>query len=110
MFALINIVNGNLDEKSLTTFLCETASIINNRPLSADDLSDLSNFLPISPSNFLTMKPSIVLAPHGYFSEDNLYSRKRWRRVQHLSSQFWLKYRTEYLQKVEKSRQSLVQI
>ena len=61
MSALINSANGNLDEESLITFLCEVASLISK------------NFSPISPSNFLTMKPSIVLAPPGKFSDDDLY-------------------------------------
>ena len=103
MCALLKGVNP-LDEECLTTLLCEAACIINSRPLSADNLSDPCNFLPISPNNFLTMKPSIVLAPPGEFKQDDLYSKKRWRHVQYLANQFWLKWRREYLQNIQLRR------
>ena len=76
MCALLKGVNP-LDEKCLNTLLCEAACIINSRPLSADNLSDPCNFLPISPNNFLIMKPSVVLAPPGEFKKDDLHSKIR---------------------------------
>ena len=57
--------------------------------------------MPIFPSNFLTMKPSIVMSPPGNFTKDDIYSSKRWRRVQYISNQFWLKWRSEYLQNIQ---------
>ena len=57
--------------------------------------------MPISHSNFLTMKPSIVMSPLGNFTNADIYSRKRWRKVQYLSNQFWLKWQSEYLQNIQ---------
>ena len=101
MAALLSTVGSQLDDECLHTFLGEAAAIINSRPLSVDNLADPDNFMPISPSNVLTMKPSIVMSPPGNFTKDDIYSRKRWRRVQYLSNQFWLKWRSEYLQNIQ---------
>ena len=101
MAALLSTVGSQLDDECLHTFLCEAAAIINSRPLSVDNLADPDNCMPISPSNFLTMKPSIVMSPPGNFTKDYIYSRKRWRGVQYLSNQFWLKWRSEYLQNIQ---------
>ena len=65
MATLLSTVGSQLDDECLHTFLCEATAIINSRPLSVDKLSDPYKFMPISPSNFLTMKPSIVMSPPG---------------------------------------------
>ena len=44
------------------------------------------------------MKAKVVLPPHGVFQGDGVYSRKRWRVVQHLANSFWSRWRKEYLQ------------
>lgn len=49
------------------------------------------------PNHFLTMKSSVPLPPPGKFIKMDLYARKRWRRVQYLSEQFWGRWRKEYL-------------
>ena len=79
---------SQLDDDCLHTFICEAAAIINSRPLSVDNLADPANCMPISPSNFLTMKPSIFMSLPGNFTNDDIYSRKGWRRVQYLSNPF----------------------
>ena len=43
------------------------------------------------------MKPKLLLPPPGRFLESDQYARKRWRRVQFLSDQFWKRWRKEYL-------------
>ena len=47
------------------------------------------------------MKSNVVLAPPGEFQRADLYSRKRWRRVQYSVNQFWLRWRKEYLQSLQ---------
>ena len=44
------------------------------------------------------MKPSIVLPPPGEFPREDLYSKRRYRRCQYLGNQFWIRWRSEYLQ------------
>ena len=92
MAALLSTERSQLDDGCLHTCLCEAA---------VDNLADPDNCMPISPSNFLTMKPSIVMSPPGNFTKDDIYSRKRWRRVHYISTQFWLKWRSEYLHNIQ---------
>lgn len=51
----------------------------------------------MTPNHLLTMKTSVPLPPPGKFVREDLYARKRWRRVQYLSEQFWGRWRKEYL-------------
>lgn len=43
------------------------------------------------------MKSSIIESPPGRFVREDLYLRKRWKRVQFLSNEFWNRWRKEYL-------------
>ena len=90
--------NGTqLDDESLRTYLCECEAIINSRPLTVNNLSDPDSLEPLTPSHLLTLKTRVVLSPPGMFSTPDLYTRKRWRRVQHLANEFWCRWRKEFL-------------
>ena len=43
------------------------------------------------------MKSSVVLPPPGDFKQPDLYSRRRWRRIQHIAEEFWCRWRKEFL-------------
>ena len=43
------------------------------------------------------MKSKVLLSPPGVFDRTDLHFRKRWRRVQHLCNEFWVRWRKEYL-------------
>ena len=89
--------NGHiLNDESLHTLLLEAEAIVNSRPLTVENVNDPDS-APLSPSQLLTMKAKIVLPPPGVFQKEDLYSRKRWRRVQHLSNEFWQRWRKEFL-------------
>ena len=90
-----------LDDESLRTFMCETAAIVNSRPLSVQDLNDPMSLEPLSPNHLLTMKSKVILPPPGQFQRPDLYCRKRWRRVQYLANEFWSRWRKEYLQNLQ---------
>ena len=88
---------GNrLDDESLQTLMCEVESIINSRPLTVIS-SDVKDPYPLSPNQILTMKTSIVLPPPGKFQRNDVYMRRRWRRVQYLCNLFWSRWKREYL-------------
>jgi hypothetical protein len=89
--------NGEqLDDESFRTMLCEVEAIVNSRPLTFPS-TDPNNLNPISPSDILTMKTKIILPPPGVFQREDLYARRRWRRVQYLANLFWTRWKKEYL-------------
>ena len=102
--ALLQKHGRQLDDESLRTLMVETEAIVNSRPLTTDDLADPSSAGALTPNHLLTMKSSVVLAPPGNFQEADVYSRKRWRRVQHLADEFWHRWKGSVLQSL-RSRQ-----
>ena len=48
------------------------------------------------------MKSEILLPPPGEFQQPDLYSRKRWHRVQYLANQFWFRWKREFLQNLQR--------
>ena len=94
---ILNDYKGRLDTSSLRTFLYEAMAIINSRPLTYQCLNDPNSLEPLTPNHLLTMKSKTLLPPPGSFVKEEVYARKRWRRVQFLAEQFWSRWRKEYL-------------
>ncbi|KAL7857336.1 hypothetical protein SRHO_G00162350 [Serrasalmus rhombeus] len=95
--SILDQSSNRLDTSSLRTYFYEVMAIINSRPLTAHLLNDPMGPQPLSPNHILTMKSSIILPPPGKFEREDLYLRKRWRKVQHLANEFWSRWRKEYL-------------
>ena len=95
LVSLLKTHGRSLDDESLTTLLIETEAIVNSRPLTTETLGDVTSVQPISPTNLLTMKSKVVLPPPGNFVKNDMYCRKRWRRVQHIANEFWNRWRKE---------------
>ena len=94
--------HGNqLDDESLRTLMIEAEAIVNSRPLTTDDLTDPDSQDVFTPNHLLTMKSSIILTPPGNFQRADVYSKKRWRRVQQLADEFWQRWRKSYLQSLQ---------
>lgn len=87
----------------MNTFLIEAESIVNSRPLTMETINDHDS-VPITPMMLLTTKNQVVLPPPGNFESESMYSKKQWKRVQHLANEFWLRWKKEYLQSLQ-SRQ-----
>ena len=47
------------------------------------------------------MKSKVILPPPGKFMVGDLYSRKHWRRVQHLTNEFWCRWKKEFLHSMQ---------
>ncbi|XP_030849893.1 uncharacterized protein LOC115927770 [Strongylocentrotus purpuratus] len=90
-----------LNDESLRTLMYEAAAIVNSRPLTVTDLNDPTYLAPLTPNHLITMKSKVLLPPPGNFQDADLYSRKRWRRVQHLINEFWDRWRKEFLQNLQ---------
>ena len=95
--ALFSNHGSQLGDESLVTFMTEAEAIANCRPLTVDDLTSPEFLQPLSPSQLLTLKSSVVLPPPGSFQWADLYSKKRWRRVQYLANEFWVNWKIGYL-------------
>ena len=81
--------------------MVEAEAIVNSRPLTTDDLTDPDSLDVLTPNHLLTMKSSVILAPPGNFQGADVYSKKRWRRVQQLADEFWQRWRKSYLQSLQ---------
>ena len=102
--ALLYDHGRQLDDESLQTLMVEAESIVNSRPLTTDETTCKETPDPLTPNHLLTQKSHVVLPPPGVFQWADLYSRKRWRRVQHLADEFWQRWPKSYLQSLQ-SRQ-----
>ena len=95
--SLLHTHGRSLNDESLRTLLAETEAIVNSRPLTVDTLGDVQSKQPICPSNILTMKSKVVLPPPSHFVKADEYRRKRWRCIQHIANEFWVRWRKEFL-------------
>ena len=78
---------SQLDDEALRTLMTE-ADVICSRPLTVENLSDHESPDPLTLNHLLTSKTEVVLPPPGCFERLDLYSRKRWCRLQFLANQF----------------------
>ncbi|KAL6490035.1 hypothetical protein MHYP_G00003800 [Metynnis hypsauchen] len=91
---------GRLNDASLRTFFYEAMAVVNSRPLTVDNLNNPNSLMPLTPNHLITMKSATALPPPGKFEREDLYGRKRWRQVQHLTEQFWSRWKREYLHNI----------
>ena len=92
---------SQLDDESLRTLMIEVEAIVNSCPIATDDLTDPDSLDVLTPNHLLTMKSSVILSPPGNFQRADVYSRKRWRRVQQLTDEFWQRWKKGYLQSLQ---------
>jgi len=101
MRSVLNALLGSsghlLDDDAFRTFMSEAAHIVNSRPLTVTSLNDPTSLQPLTPNHLLMMKSNVVLPPPGVFKDAEVYSRKRWKRVQCLLDSFWNRWKKEVL-------------
>jgi hypothetical protein len=95
---LLGKCGAQLDDESLRTLMYEAMAIINSRPITVESIEDPTSIEPLTPNHLLHMKTDIVLPPPGEFQREDIYVRRRWRRVQHMLNEFWKRWQSEYLQ------------
>ena len=71
-------------------------------PLTVENLSDPLAPETLTPNHLLTLKTQVVLPPPGKFESPDQYSRKRWRRIQYIANQLWLRWQKEYCALLQK--------
>ena len=97
---LLEIGAQRLTHELLTTLMAEVTAIVNARPI-ATIPSDDDEPQPLTPSMLLTQKTRPLRPLPGHFIAQDVYARRRWRRVQYLADQFWTRWRREYLQSLQ---------
>ena len=98
---LLEECGSQLNDESFRTLMKEVQAIVNSRPLSLNDMSSPDSAEPLTPNHLLTMKSKVLMPPPGVFVREDIYLRKRWRRVQHLANVFWERWRKEFLQTLQ---------
>ncbi|KAK3752086.1 hypothetical protein QZH41_016992 [Actinostola sp. cb2023] len=96
----VELGREQLTHELLVTLMAEVTAIVNARPIAAIP-SDTDDPLSLSPSMLLTMKTRPLGPAPGHFIPTDLYARRRWRRVQYLADQFWIRWKREYLQNLQ---------
>jgi len=100
--ALLEKNGQQMKDEALRTFMCEAEAVVNSRPLTTESITSPGSAEALTPNHFLTLKTKVVLPPPGVFTSADLYSRKWWRRVQHLTNEFWCRWRKEFLLSLQK--------
>ena len=84
--SLLKTHGTNLNDESLHTLLIEVEAIANSRLL-----------IPLSSICLLTLNSIVVMPPLAVFTAPDIYCLKHWRRVQHISNEFWNRWGKEAL-------------
>ena len=95
--SLLQTHGDSLDEETFQTLMAEKEAVINSRPLTVETINEDQGFKPLSPNNLLTTRSKVVMPPLEVFQRLDLYCRQRWRRVQHITNEFWCRWRKEFV-------------
>ena len=97
LVSLLRTHGSSLNDEALNNLMIEVEAIVNSSSLAIENIADGASEDAISPSNLLTMKWKFVMPSPGSFGTPDLYSRRRWRRIQHIANEFWSRWRKLFL-------------
>ena len=86
----------------LYTVFTEAERIANSRPLTRNPVN-VNDDEPLTPNHFLNVRPAMNLPPE-IISENDRYSRKKWRQAQLLANHYWKRWLREYLPSLQERR------
>lgn len=107
---ILEISPRKLSRDELHTFLQEAVAIINNTPM-WEISNDVNDPYPLTPASLLTLKDNPNPPPLDTFSKQDIlaYGRRRHRRIQYLTDQFWNRWRNEYIHDLQPRRKWLTE-
>ncbi|XP_053618244.1 uncharacterized protein LOC128679812 [Plodia interpunctella] len=97
---LRRILNMNLTFEEMTTTLCQIEACLNSRPLCPIDDSDAENLDVLTPGHFLVGEAPMNV-PDPDLKDVNWNRLSRWQHSQRLVQNFWRKWQTEYLSRLQ---------
>ena len=87
--------DAEITDEELHTAICGAEGLLNSRPITYVSSSP-DDMVPLTPSHFLVGNLGGQFAPE-VSSNEAFNPKKRWRRIQQLISQFWKRWRKEFL-------------
>ena len=63
----------SINDESLRTLLAEVEEIINSRPITCDNIGDVSSIVSLNPMQLLNMKTNVFMPPPGIFQKEHMY-------------------------------------
>ena len=94
--SLFRTHGSSLNDEGLITLMIEVEVLVSSRPLTIETIADGTNEDAISHSDLLTMKSKVGMPSPGSFGTPDHYSRRRWRRTQHIVNKFWSRWRKKF--------------
>lgn len=89
----------NLTLEELTTILCQIEACLNSRPLCPIS-TDPESLEILTPGHFLTGGP-LLLVPECDLGRQHINRLTRWQLVQRIQQEFWTKWSSEYLARLQ---------
>ena len=87
--------------KQLTTLLTVAESILNSRPLERLDSLPTDGNPVLTPAHFLVGRPLLSPAPRSTGQQPHIANPHRWRLLNHLKEELWLKWQSSYLKSLQ---------
>lgn len=99
-YHLRRILTGSLTFEEMTTTLCEIEACLNSRPLTPIDSTDPDSLEPLTPGHFLIGEAPVNI-PTPDLSSINFNRLNRWQITQKMVRDFWHRWQTEYLSRLQ---------
>ncbi|CAK1590831.1 unnamed protein product [Parnassius mnemosyne] len=99
-YHLKRVLSINLTFEEMTTVLCQIEACLNSRPLNPIDTDDPDVVETLTPGHFLIGQAPIIV-PSVDLKDTPISSLTRWQHLQKLLGDFWRRWQTEYLTRLQ---------
>jgi hypothetical protein len=99
-YHLKRILTSHLTYEELTTLLCQIEACLNSRPLTIIDDFDTDTMQPLTSGHFL-IGESPISVPAPSMKNIPMSHLSRWQHMQKLLDNFWHKWQSEYLSRLQ---------